>query len=120
MNIESTRAKRPRGKNPLPVTETRPRSAAAEAYRSLRTNLQFTSLTEAYRSLVFTSATAGEGKTTTASNFSVATAQSGTRVCLIDADLRRPSLHKMFGLPNHSGLASAPIGGESIAPLAYK
>ena len=80
----------------LPITETRPRSSAAEAYRTLRTNLQFTSLAETYRSLVFTWATAGEGKTTTASNFAVATAQNGARVCLIDADLRRPSLHKYY------------------------
>ena len=104
----------------LPITERRPRSAAAEAYRTLRTNLQFTNLAEAYRSLVFTSATAGEGKTTTASNFSVATAQSGTRVCLIDADLRRPSLHKMFDLPNRSGLTTALIGSESVESLALE
>jgi capsular exopolysaccharide synthesis family protein len=116
MKSESARSRHP--KMALPITATRPRSAAAEAYRTLRTNLQFATLAEPYRSLVFTSATAGEGKTTTASNFSIATAQSGTRVCLVDADLRRPSLHKMFDLPNKSGLSAALTWGESIASLA--
>jgi capsular exopolysaccharide synthesis family protein len=102
----------------LPITETRPRSSAAEAYRTLRTNLQFTTLAETYRSIVFTSATAGEGKTTTASNFAVATAQNGGRVCLVDADMRRPSLHKMFELPNQEGLATALIGKSDLRGVA--
>jgi protein-tyrosine kinase len=116
MKSESARSRHP--KTALPITATRPRSAAAEAYRTLRTNIQFAALAEPYRSLVFTSATAGEGKTTTASNFSIATAQSGTRVCLVDADLRRPSLHKILDLPNQSGLSAALTWGESITSLA--
>ena len=118
MNIDWLRTKRPNVKTSSPITDTRPRSGAAEAYRTLRTNVRFLNLTDAYRSLVFTSATAGEGKTTTASNFSVATAQSGARVCLIDADLRRPSLHRTFRLSNQSGLTTALIHRESAAALA--
>ncbi len=118
MKFNLLRDTRTPGKTALPITDTRPRSSAAEAYRTLRTNVRFTNLADAYRSLVFTSATAGEGKTTTAANFSVATAQSGARVCLIDADLRRPSLHKMFRLSNQSGLTTALIHGESAAAIA--
>jgi non-specific protein-tyrosine kinase len=83
------------------------RSLAVEAYRTLRTNLQFSSLDRPLRSLVVTSAVATEGKTTTAANLAVVMAQAGKRVALVDADLRRPSTHKLFGLSNGTGLTIA-------------
>jgi non-specific protein-tyrosine kinase len=84
-----------------------PKSLAAEAYRTLRTNLQFSSLDIPLRSLVVTSAVATEGKTTTAANLAVVMAQAGNHIVLVDGDLRRPSAHKLFGLPNRTGLTTA-------------
>lgn len=100
------------------IAETDPKSQAAEAYRSLRTNLQFAELDRPCRSIVVTSASPGEGKTTTAANFAVTAAQGGTSVCLIDADLRRPAIHRLFGLPNNEGLTSALVQGRPFADLA--
>ena len=84
-----------------------PKSLVAEAYRTLRTNLQFSSLDTPLRSLVVTSAVATEGKTTTAANLAVVMAQAGNRIVLVDGDLRRPSAHKLFGLSNATGLTTA-------------
>lgn len=110
--------KRPKTEAVPLITETDPKSPAAEAYRSLRTNLQFAELDRPCRSIVVTSASPGEGKTTTAANFAVISAQVGTSVCLIDADLRRPSMHRLFGLPNNEGLTSSLVQGRPFAELA--
>jgi capsular exopolysaccharide synthesis family protein len=83
-----------------------PRGPAAEAYRTLRTNLEFATVDEPARSLLVTSAIPSEGKTTTASNLAVVFAQAGRTVILLDADLRKPGVHKVFDLPNASGLTS--------------
>jgi non-specific protein-tyrosine kinase len=79
----------------------------AEAYRILRTNLQFTQVGRPLRSLLVTSALPGEGKSLTAANLAAAMAQVGKRVVLVDGDLHRPCLHSMFGLPNQLGLTTA-------------
>ncbi len=89
------------------VATTSARSPSAEAYRVLRTNLQFSSLDKPLATLVITSATPGEGKSTTAANLAIVLAQAEKRVILVDADLRRPSLHKIFRVPNHTGLSTA-------------
>ena len=86
---------------------SQPTSLAAEAYRTLRTNLQFSSLDRPLRSLVVTSAVATEGKTTTAANLAVVMAQAGNRIVLVDGDLRRPSAHKLFNLSSRVGLTDA-------------
>lgn len=96
------------------VTHHDPSAMASEAYRVLRTNLQFLGLDEPVRSILVTSATPGEGKSTTISNLAVAFAQTGARVCLIDADLRRPTIAKTFGIENWSGLTTALIGQGSL------
>jgi non-specific protein-tyrosine kinase len=85
----------------------KPQSMIAESYRTLRTNLQFSSLDKPLQTLVVTSALASEGKTTTAANLAVVLAQDGKRVVLVDADLRRPNLHTLFGVPNRTGLTTA-------------
>lgn len=77
-----------------------------EAYRVLRTNLQFAGLKSPGGSLLITSSSPGEGKTTTAANLSVMLAQTQKRIILVDADLRRPSQHKVFGVSNRAGLTS--------------
>ena len=89
------------------ITVAEPRSPISEAYRTLRTNLEFASLDQELRTLVVTSAGVGEGKSTTLANLAVVSAQAGRRVLLVDADLRRPRLHDIFGLSNTSGLTTA-------------
>jgi capsular exopolysaccharide synthesis family protein len=95
-----------------------PRSPAAEAYRTLRTNIMFSSLDKPLRTLLVTSTAADEGKSTTIANLAVTMAQSEQRVILVDCDLRRPSLHTLFGLPQEPGLTSMILDqGEGEPPL---
>jgi succinoglycan biosynthesis transport protein ExoP len=83
-----------------------PRSGIAEAYRTLRTNIEFASVDKPIRTLLVTSSVAGEGKTVTAANLAVVFAQVGRRVLLVDADLRKPGIHAVFDLPNAHGLTT--------------
>lgn len=85
------------------ITVTNPRSPISEAYRTLRTNLEFTSLDKPIRSMVVTSASPEEGKSTTLANLAVAIAQAGKKVILVDCDLRRPSLHQVFDARGTAG-----------------
>ncbi len=94
------------GESPL-VAATQPRSPISEAYRILRTNLQFSSLDKPLKTLLVTSANPTEGKSTTAANLAVVMAQAGLSVIVVDSDLRRPTLHKVFGLSNSCGLTTA-------------
>jgi len=93
-----------------PVSISRPDDLAVEAYRTLRTNLQFLGLDRPLRIIQVTSAAPGEGKTTTASNLAVALARAGLRVSLVDADLRRPRLHEVFAVDGSRGLTDALLG----------
>jgi non-specific protein-tyrosine kinase len=79
-------------------------SRIAEDYRTLRTNIQFSSVDRPLRTLVVTSPSLFEGKTTTVANLGIVLAQSGKSVVMVDADLRRPRLHRIFHLPGNSGL----------------
>lgn len=88
------------------ITAKHPRSPISEAYRVLRTNLRFSGIENPSGALLVTSPGPGEGKTTTAANLAVTLAQAGKRVVLVDTDLRRPSVHKIFGMPNSLGLTS--------------
>lgn len=88
------------------VTVTHPRSPISEAFRVLRTAVQFTALEQSNQVLLVTSASGGDGKSTVSSNLAVVLAQAGHQVLLVDTDLRRPALHAIFSLPNKRGLTS--------------
>lgn len=95
------------------VSITQPRSSAAEQYRSLRTSLEFLGVARPLHKVLVTSAVPESGKSLTAANLALALAQGGRATLLVDADLRRPSQHHLFGLPNLTGLTSAVTrGGE--------
>ena len=96
------------------VAEDDPKAPATEAYRTLRTNLLFMSATGPLRVLLVTSPLQGEGKSTTAANLAAVLSQAGQRVLLVGADLRRPSIHKFFGLSNRVGLSSVLSGQAEI------
>jgi non-specific protein-tyrosine kinase len=97
------------------ITIAEPRSPISEAYRTLRTNLDFSSLDRALHTIAVTSAGVAEGKSTTLANLAVVSAQAGRRIILVDADLRRPMLHGIFGLDNTTGLTTMMMDGAALA-----
>lgn len=88
------------------ITHTDPKSPVSEAYRVLRTNIQYSSVDKPLKTIVVTSAGPMEGKTTTIANLAVTFAQAGSKVLLIDTDLRKPKVHKVFTLLNSRGLTN--------------
>jgi non-specific protein-tyrosine kinase len=105
-----------KGEDTRLVTMRRPRDPVSEAFRVLRTNIQFTNVDHPYRSLLMTSAMPLEGKSATISNLGVVLAQAGHNVLLIDADLRRPSQHEIFDAPNRRGLTDLLLAFEPSQP----
>jgi tyrosine-protein kinase Etk/Wzc len=97
------------------VVQRRPHSAVSEAYRTLRTNIAFTSLESAPRILMVTSARPGDGKSTSSSNLALTLAQAGARTLLVDADLRRGLLHRLFDLEQSPGLTNVMVGQVPLA-----
>ncbi|MEM9952662.1 MAG: CpsD/CapB family tyrosine-protein kinase [Chloroflexota bacterium] len=96
------------------VTLTDPRSAVAEAYRTLRTNLMFSGVENAIQTLLVTSSVADEGKSDALANLAVTFAQAGNKTILVDADLRRPSQHEIWGVKNQ-GLTQMMLDDASLA-----
>jgi uncharacterized protein involved in exopolysaccharide biosynthesis/Mrp family chromosome partitioning ATPase len=94
----------------LLITHFDPRSPVAEAYRTIRTNIQFIRLERAGKLIVFTSPTLQEGKTTTIVNVALTMAQNGQRTLLVGANLRRPSLYRFFGVEREPGLSDILVG----------
>lgn len=88
------------------IVHTNPKSPVAESYRVLRTNIQFASVDKPVKIITVTSSSPGEGKTTTIANLAITFAQSGSRVLVIDADLRKPRIHKVFYISNVTGMTT--------------
>ncbi len=99
------------------VTHLRPKSPVSESYRTLRTNILFTAPDNPKNIILVTSTGPQEGKSTSVANLAITFAQSGTRTLLIDADLRRPMLHKLFQVDKQPGLTNALVGREKIKEL---
>ena len=89
-----------------PITQTEPRSPSSDAFRSLRTNLQYADVDHPIRSILVTSPTAGEGKSTISANLAVVLAQADHKVTLIDGDFHRPVVHERMNLSNTRGLTT--------------
>jgi polysaccharide biosynthesis transport protein len=102
------------------ITQSRPQSQMSEAYRALRTSLLLTSVGAPPKVILVTSALPQEGKTTTSINTATVLAQKGTRVLLIDADLRRPSIHKTLGLGPRTGLSNVLTGGATVQEVTFR
>ncbi|MCS6888941.1 CpsD/CapB family tyrosine-protein kinase [Chloroflexus sp.] len=100
------------------ITLREPASAAAEAYRTLRTNILFSSLDKPIHTLLLTAAEPTPEKSLTAANLAVTMAQAEQRVLLVDCDLRQPALHTIFGISNEQGLTSSIL--DQDAPLAIQ
>lgn len=100
-------------------THYNPRSSVAEALRSIRTMLSMNPRGTNYRRLLVTSSVAREGKTTTSVSLAIAMAQSGKRVVILDADLRRPRLHKVFDADASIGVTSVLLGAAKIKDVLY-
>ena len=88
------------------ITIDSPRSPITEQYRTLRTNIEFSSVDQEYRTILVTSSSPAEGKSTTVANLAVTFAQQGKRVLLVDSDLRKPTVHYTFNLKNVRGLTN--------------
>lgn len=96
------------------VVEQKPKSIVSEAYRTLRTNIQYSSFDKAIKTIVVTSAEAAEGKSTVSGNLALSFAQNEKKVIIVDCDLRKPSVHKNFKISNLSGLSEVLIGKENL------
>ena len=102
------------------IVERKPKSIQAEAYRSLRTNIQYSSFDKEYKTLVVTSANMGEGKTTVSSNLALVLSQGEKKILLIDCDMRKPSIHKRFRVTNTHGITDLLLGKKSIDSVINK
>lgn len=102
------------------ITIKNPRSPIAESYRTLRTNIQFSSFDKKIQTIVITSSGPSEGKSTTSSNLAVVMAQNGNKTILIDCDQRKPKLHKVFLTSNQKGLSDLLVGNSVFEEAVEK
>ena len=102
------------------IVDKLPKSITAESYRSLRTNIQYSSIDKQVKTLGVTSSNAGEGKSTVAGNLAYTFFQNGKRVLIIDCDLRKPSLHRKFNVSNEEGLTDVLVGTSKLNNVMKK
>ena len=96
------------------IVESRPKSAEAEAYKTLRTNVQYSSISKKIKTLLVTSADSKDGKSTVCSNLGVTFSQNGQSVIILDCDFRKPSIHKFFNISNSAGITYILLGEEKL------
>lgn len=110
-----------KGQNEAAYVAKKPRSIVAEAFRALRVNLDFVGVDEPLKTILVTSSGVSEGKTSVATNLAIVMAQAGKKVILLDADLRRPNVHRSLELPNTKGLSDVFRGNVELQelPLAW-
>lgn len=102
------------------ISHTNSKSPVSEAFRTLRTNIQFSSIDKEIKTLIVTSSSPTEGKSTIAANMAITMAQSDKKVLLIDCDLRKPRVHKVFGMNNLEGLTNILMGEKVLSDLVHK
>jgi non-specific protein-tyrosine kinase len=105
---------------PRVVAQLEPSSPTAEAYRTLRTSIQFFGVDRKMRTILITSPTAGDGKTTTLSNLAVVLARAGQRVAVVSCDLRRPRVHEFFGVSGAVGFTSVLLGDAPLSAALHE
>ena len=101
------------------TVEKKTKSIVAEAYRSLKTNIQYSSFDKEYKTIVIASANPDEGKTTTAGNLALTLSEGESRVLVIDCDMRKPSLHKKFKVTNSYGISDILIKKKTVKEAAH-
>lgn len=99
------------------VVATKPQASVSEQFRTIRTNIMYSSVDHPIRSVLFTSETPDAGKSTIAANMAIAYAQAGKKTLLLDADLRRPTTHYTFGVMNQHGLSTAIVSDVELEDL---
>ena len=107
-------------REPMVVSLERPNDPVAEAYRTLRTSIQFLGLDRQIKTIQVTSSVAGEGKTTTLANLAITLSRAGRRVVVVCNDLRHPRIHEFFGVGNSVGFTSVLLGDVSLADALQK
>lgn len=116
-----SKQKKSKERNPALVVAGRPKSIVAEQFRNLRTNIQFSMVDQDLKSIVVTSAGSGAGKSTVAANLATAFATEDRRVLLVDADLRKPTVHQTFRLRNSDGLTTLLMQKKAeLRDIVYK
>lgn len=101
------------------IAQINPRSPISEQYRTLRTNMEFSSVDKELKTILVTSSSPSEGKSMTTANLAVVYAQQGKKVLLIDADLRKPTVHYTFRLDNLKGLSNILVNEARLEEAAY-
>lgn len=101
------------------ITQLNPRSPISEHYRTIRTNLEFSSVDQELKTILITSSGPGEGKSMTTANLAVVYAQQGKKVLLIDADLRKPTVHYTFRMDNLRGLSNILVNNMKLEDATY-
>lgn len=96
------------------ITHLDPKSAISESFRNLRTNVHYTNIDKEVKLIQVTSSVQGEGKSTITANYAVTVAQSGKKVLIVDCDLRRPQIHKIFNVSNTNGLSNVLVGDNQM------